>query len=41
MVTAHRGDQCVLVRGVVSILMVLAGEVLLYATVSMGGGGGC
>ena len=39
MVRARRGDQCVLMRGVVSTLMVLAGEVLLHDTVSMSGGG--
>ena len=39
MVRACRGDWCVLVREVVSTLMVQAGEVLLHATVSMGGGG--
>ena len=40
MVRARRDDRCVLVRGVVSTLMVLAGEVPLRATVSMGGRGG-
>ena len=39
MARARRGDRCVLVRGVVSTLTVLAVEVLLHATVSMGGGG--
>ena len=34
-----RGDRCVLVRGVFSTLMVLAGEVPLHATVIIGGGG--
>ena len=36
---ASRNDWFILVRGVVKTLMVLAGEVLLHATVSMGGGG--
>ena len=36
---ASRNDQRVLVRGVVSTLMLLAGEVPMHATVSMGGGG--
>ena len=37
---ASRNDWFILVRGVVKTLMVLAGEVPLHATVSMGGGGG-
>ena len=39
MARARRNDRRVLARGVVSTLMVLAGEVPLRATVSMGGGG--
>ena len=38
MARARRGDWRVLVRGVVSTLMVLADEVPLRATVSIGGG---
>ena len=40
MVRASCNDRRVLVRGLVSTLMVLAGEVPLCATMSMGGGGG-
>ena len=39
MTRGRRGDRCVLVRGVVSTIMVLAGEVPLHATLSMGGEG--
>ena len=39
MARARRGDWCVLVHGVVNTLMVIAGEVPLRATLSMGGGG--
>ena len=39
MVRARLNNRYVLVRGVVSTLMVLAGEVPLSATVSMGWGG--
>ena len=39
MARARRGDWCFLVRGVVSTLMVLSGEVPLRANVRMGGGG--
>ena len=39
MARARRGDWRVLVHGVVSTLMVLAGEVPLRDTVSMDGGG--
>ena len=39
MARSRHGDRCVLVCGVVSTLMLLAGEVSLRATVIMGGGG--
>ena len=39
MTRARRGDRCVLVRGVVSTLMVLACEVPMCDTVRMGGEG--
>ena len=39
MARASHNDRRVLVRGVVSTLMLLAGEVPMHATVSMVGGG--
>ena len=39
MARACRGDRRVLVRGVVSTLMLLSGEVLMHDNMSMGWGG--